>query len=374
MVDSPVTLRNLLRRLADWQAPDATIISAYLDLRPHAGGDNPNVRAGMTVLRDRLRQIERNFQEHTPAHETFAKDVERINALIDDRMPGVSGLAVFAAGGLGLEAAETRIPLNDEVEIAPHPMLVPLARLADAEQAVIALADTSTLRLFVHRSGALEETGLVDDDNDDYSKTEKGGWSQARYQRHVQEHREAFAKLAVEAIDELVGQEEARVLILAGDEVALPLIRDELPKPLAALDRGTLRLEMRATLKEVEAEVLPMLAAFRAQDAEDAADRLVGAALGDAMAVGGARATRNALMLGQALELVLDPAEVDGGDADPEELVRLAAGTDARIRFATDHEGLRRFGGVGALLRFRLDRPIDDPNVDVHALAGKATL
>src|SRR5215217_5421831 len=99
MVDSAVALRNTLRRLAEWEAPDATVISAYLDLRPH--GDNPNVRAGMVVLRDRLREIERSFEEHTPEHGDFAADVERINSFIDARMPDITGLAVFAGGGLG---------------------------------------------------------------------------------------------------------------------------------------------------------------------------------------------------------------------------------------------------------------------------------
>ena len=328
----------------------------------------------MVVLRDRLREIERSFEEHTPEHGDFAADVERINSFIDARMPDITSLAVFAGGGLGFETAETRLELPNDVTLAPHPRLVPMARLADHEQSVVALADTNTLRLFVLRSGALEEAGLIDDETDDYVKTEQGGWSQARFQRHVQEHRDAFARLAVEAIEQLVGLEEAQVLILAGDEVALPTLREQLPDRLEKMVRSTLKLEMRSQLREVEGEVLPMLARIRAEMAADAADRLVGAAKADAMAVGGVRATRNALMLGQAMELVLDPAQVNAGDGDVEQLIRLAAATDARIRFANDHDGLRSVGGVGALLRFRLDRPADDPNVDVRELAGKATL
>src|SRR5829696_5501885 len=273
MVESHLALRNTLRRLADWQAPNAIVISAYLDLRP--GGENPAMRPAQVVLRDRLREIERSYQEHTPEHAAFTADAERINTFIDERLPNIAGLALFAGAGLGFETAETRIELENEVSLAPYPVLLPLARLADSEQAVVALADTNTLRIFVHRSGALEEVGLVDDEPDDYSKTEAGGWSQARFQRHVQEHREAFARLAVEAIGEIVELESAQVLLIAADDVAMPVLRDELPKPLAAIFSGSFNIDMRATIREVEAQALPLLAAVRAEAAADAADRLV---------------------------------------------------------------------------------------------------
>jgi len=356
MVDSPVALRNSLRRLADWPTTYDGVLSAYLDLRPQAT-QNPNVRTGLVVLRDRLRDIRRDDGR---AADTLDGVADRIEAEIERRMPDVHGLAVFATPGGQLEVAETRRTLDNEVRRGARPHLWPLARLADAEQAAIALIDTNTLRLFVHRSGALEEMGLLDDSPQDYSQTSKGGWSQARFQRHVDAHREAFAKLAADAIDDIVELEDAEVLLLAGDEVAVPLLRDELPTRLLDMTRGTLRLGMRASLQEVEQDALPVLERLNADDATDAADRLVGATLAKGMGVGGIEQTRGALALGQALELVVD-SDLEAEDEVRDELVGLAAATDARVRFVADHTDLRDLGGVGALLRFRLDRPRNEP-------------
>ncbi|CAN5857237.1 hypothetical protein BH24CHL6_BH24CHL6_07110 [soil metagenome] len=356
-------LRDALRRLADWPATDLPVISAYLDLRPGSAGDNPQVRSGLVVVRDRLREIESELEPRTPAHDSLTADIERIDDYIENEaLPAARCLALFACHGLGerFEVLHTSVGLEDQVVSGGRPRLLQLARLGDEDQALVALADTNTLRLFALRSGALEEIGLLDDQADDYSQPSGGGWSQNRFQRHVQEHRQAFAELAAGAIDKVAQQEQARVLVLAGDEVALPLLTDALPQHLAERTRGSLRIDMRATPEEVEEEALAFLQTVHAADAEEAADRLVGAHRSAGLGVAGLDDTLQALRLGQVDEMLIDSsAEFDAESI--EEAIGLAATTDARIRFCTDHGGLRKLGGVGALLRFRLDGPVSDP-------------
>ena len=362
MPTTPAGIRRLLRRVADWPPSDLPVISAYLDLRPQATGQNPAVRSGQVVLRDRLREIERSLEDHTPGHESFGADAERITRFVEDgALPAAQGVAVFACSGEGrFESVVTGTEMANEVSVGRHPRLLQLARLADEEQAVVALADTNTLRLFTLRAGELEEVGLVDDEPDDYSKSEVGGWSQARFQRHVDEHRAQFAGLAAEAIEQLVAREDAGVVVLAGDEVAIPLLRHRLSQPVADKVRGTLRIELRATPEEVAAEALPFLDAVRDAALADAADRLVGAVRGDGMAVAGLEDTQRAVEQGQVMELLIDPA-ADFGEEEIESLIRQAVATDARVRFVEEHGGLRELGGVGGFLRFRLDRAADEP-------------
>jgi len=230
-----------LRELADWPATELPVISAYLDLRPQATGENPAVRSGEVVLRDRLRELERSFEDHTPAHDSFTADAERISRYVEDEaLPEAQGVAVFACDGESrFEALATASAFADDVAVGDLPRLLPLARLADHMQAVVALADTNTLRLFTVFGAHIEEAGLVDDDPDDYGKRSPGGWSQARFQRHVDEHREQLAELAAEAIEQVVARHDADVVVLAGDEVAVPILRDRLPQPVADKVRGT---------------------------------------------------------------------------------------------------------------------------------------
>jgi len=359
-------LRDALRRLADWPATEFPVLTAYLDLRPQSAGDNPQVRSGQVVLRDRLREIEREREPHSAAHESLLADAERIDRYIDEEaLPGARCLALFACHGAARrwEALHTSAVLEDDVHAGPLPRLLPLARLADQTESLVALADTNTLRLFALRSGALEEIGLLDDESDDYSQFCGGGWSQARFQRHVEEHRQAFAELAAKAIEDVAARENAQLIVLAGDEVAVPLLTDALPKPLAERTRGSLRIDSRASLEAVEEEALPFFETVRADEVEDAADRLVGAQRSGGLASAGLEQTLDALRIGQVAELIVD-ASAEFEQESIEEAIRLAASTAARIRFPSDHGGLRKLGGIGGLLRFDLEGPVSGAQPD----------
>jgi hypothetical protein len=366
-------LRTALRRLADWQSGAVPIVSAYLDLRPQP--ERPHVRPGLVMLRDGLADAIETFPEHSAQHVSLSAARERIDHHIDDDLlPGAVAVAIFA-GAEEFESVVTADRVDSDVTVGPRPKLLPLARLADFDPALVALADTNTLRIFAIRSGELIELGLLDDEPGDYQLTEAGGWSQARFQRHVKDHREQFAELGAQALEALAQREQATVLLLAGDDVAVPLLRDQLSKPMADMVRGVVRCELRATLEEVAEKCLPELERVRHEDANNAADLLIDAAEADGMGIFGAEETRRALELGQVYELVLDSGpEVELQEETAEDLVHLAAATDARIRFAADHAGLREREGVGGILRFRLDRAANEPVDEAAADGGAATV
>jgi len=83
------------------------------------------------------------------------------------------------------------------------------------------------------------------------------------------------------------------------------------------------------------------------------ADQVVAAVRSDGLGVAGLEATRRALGNGQ-VDLLLLEANTDVDDEQRNELIRLAAITGADVEVVEAHAGLTRFGGVGALLRYRL--------------------
>jgi len=320
-------------------------------------------------VRDRLREIDRSLPRHGELHDSFAADAARVEALLEDESNDPErGLAVFACRSAGLfESLRTWVPFEPRVELAAGPELLPLARFVDHEPALLALADTNTLRLFVSQPGHLVELPALDDEPDDYSHKETGDAAEAGFQRHVDDHRDKFAKRAARAIQAAFEREAVERVLLAGDDVAIPHLRDELPTAISDRVREVLRLERRATLDEIEAKALPAIESAEVGDARDAADRLMGAIGPRGLGVGGIDPTRQALAVGAGLELLLDAAIGDGAPADPagqagaevisessaNELVVLAARTGARITFVPAHDELRALGGVGALLRYR---------------------
>ena len=358
-------LRALLSRVAQFEPDGAPVVSAYLDLRPGAT-QNPTVRTGQVVLRDTLRDATDALGAHTPERESLEQDAEQIAAKLDELLPDARGAVFFACSSRDLFAwAATSAALSDDVSVGDTARVAPLARLADFEPAVVALVDSKTLRIFGLRSTELIELGLLDDDPD-FQRVQAGGWSQARYQRRVDERREAFAELAADAIEENAAAEDASIILIAGDDQSINRLREQLPSTIADKVRGTFAADIRATAEDLTELCRPELERIREEDAVDVCQRLIGAADGDGLGVANVEEVRAALGLGQVMELLIVDQAPDTGqpavdDEALEELVRLAVTTDARVRFVGFQEALLERGGIGAFLRFRLDRSINTP-------------
>jgi peptide chain release factor subunit 1 len=376
-------LQDVLRRLAEVEPSELPVLSVYLDIRPQATGNSPGRRAGLTILRDRLREIESTYWPRGDDFDSFTADRERIDAFIDTEAdPAAQGLAIFACHGSGLwEVIEAGVPFRDSVSAGPLPDLFQLARLLDQEEtAVVAVVDSSTARLFVTRAGLFEEVEGPDEPSVSFRKRSMGGWSQARYQRHIDKHRIDFAREAATEVEALVEREGARRLVLAGDEVAITPLMDHLSPSVKELVQEVARIDIKASSSDVIDEVRPVLERIEAEDGISVADRLIEAVRAGGLGVTGVEATRQALEIGAVDTLVLlalpgrppvpgdaqdardlaqrgdveDEAESSDLDLDARnELVRMAALTSAEVEVVDEHQALEHVGGVGALLRYQ---------------------
>jgi regulator of protease activity HflC (stomatin/prohibitin superfamily) len=100
-------------------------------------------------------------------------------------------------------------------------------------------------------------------------------------------------------------EEGAEEVVLAGDDVVMPLIREQLPKDLAARVIDVLHLDVRTPEHEVLAATLE---SFRLHDAQTDAERVrrvLDEHRANGLAVVGAHDTLAALQAGQVDELVI---------------------------------------------------------------------
>ncbi|HEX6796268.1 MAG TPA: hypothetical protein VF116_00990 [Ktedonobacterales bacterium] len=351
---------TLLRRLADFEPVDAPVLSIYLDMRPHAVGGRPALRDDVLRLGDRLRQIEKTFGPRGPDLDSFRADAARIETYLRDHYPAAAhGVAIFACSATNLfEVIEAGVSFEFQVSINNAPDLFQLARFVDDEEtAVVAIVDTNTVRLFVVRGGFVDEHEGLDEGGPHFHKTRLGGLNVARYQRHVEKHRTDFAREAAAEIALLVEREGASRVILAGNQVALPLLRNALSPRVLELEHGGARgLNLEVTRDVVVDEIAPILARAEAESERAIADQLVDAVRADALGVAGLEDTLQALEHAQVDVLVL--VGTAPLDADTRaNLVRLAVITGADVEVIEAHDVLERLGGIGALLRFRHEAP-----------------
>lgn len=146
-------------------------------------------------------------------------------------------------------------------------------------------------------------------------------------------------------------QEGAKRVILAGDEVAIPLLHRALSPQLEPLiHEDILRLDIRTPRHEVLPEIAPILAQEEEEKPHARAERLVEAVREQGLGVIGPQETRHALERGEG-EVLAEEAPLD--EQERNALVRLATLSGAEIDLVKGQETIQRVGGVGALLRYR---------------------
>jgi peptide chain release factor subunit 1 len=344
-------LQAQLDKLAAFDCGPYPVLSLYLDLRSnYRGRDNFE-----PFLRNELAERVATFAESGPERESLNRDVEKVRNHVVELDSALNGMAVFSCSGADFFEA---IPLlvapldGHHVHIGDQAHLYPLARLIDQYPRYLAvLADTHSARIFVFAANALEKLDHVEGVKTKRHKV--GGWSQARYQRHVENFRAQHAKEVADVVSRIAREESIEQIVIAGDEVIVLLLRAELPKDIAERVIDVVKLGIRAPQREV---LETTIAALRHKDAEtdrERVDELIGAYRGNGLGVAGLAKTRKAFELGQVDELLL-PGNADQiGREAADELIARASQTSATVRIIEDASLLAPLGGVGAFLRFR---------------------
>jgi len=350
---------SALDRLARFESSRFPVISLYLDARPDSRGRDhyqPFVRKELTAR-------QRTYALRSPERQSFDRDAERIQRWLETEVqPSSNAIAIFACSGesdffepMQLDA----FVAENQLSVSTAPQLFTLARLVD-ENPRYALVVTDTHSAQIH----VFAFGLRIDERDVESRTLPraggSGWSQMRYQRHVDELQKHHARELVERLEKVVDEDGVDHILLAGNEVSLPVIRHELSKRLQEKVVDLLHVDTHRPLAEIVREASGRLREHAAKTDAERVERLLGSFRAGGLATVGAEEVRRALELSQADE-VLVSATLDrngGGEAQAAaEIVAMARRTGAAVTFVEDPSLLESVGGVGASLRFRLSAP-----------------
>lgn len=342
-------LREQLDRLASIEP--GSIISLYLDLRPDHNGQRRHVD---TFLKTSFNEQTRSLTGETRI--AFENALQRVREYLSEQDPAAArAVAIFTSttGDL-FEVIPLSAPFDTpSMHVGSVPHLYPLARLNDQYPRYAALlVDTNSAQLYVFALGAPTRHEAVT--NEKTRRSQMGGWSQARYQRRAENFHKQHMKEVVDLLDKVVTEERLNHIVVACDEVAKPVLMEQLPKHLAekVIDVffvDVKSMEQHDVLKET-------MAALRREDAKTDAEhvqRMLDSWRAGGLAVAGIEATMRALDMRQVEELLI-AARPDRVNGPTDDLVAKAQQNSARIRFIEDDSLLADAGGVGALLRFKI--------------------
>jgi len=361
-------LHEQLDRLAEWDPGPFPVVSLFLNLQPDDRGRD----RFEPFLRNELDARLTTYGAQGPERASLEKDADRIRKYVGGVDPSANGLAVFSSSGADLfEAVPLAAPIAEHrLYISDQPHLYPLARLLDEyPRCAVLLADTHSARIFIFALNALERQAQIEGTKTKHHK--KGGWAQARYQRHTENYHLHHAKEVIDALARIVRDEAITSVLIAGDEAIVPLLREQMPKDLAERIVDVLKLDIRAPEREVLDATVAVIKEQTAESDRERVEALIGAYRGNGLAVVGVDAVRRALELGQVDELViaarpdaLDPAARSTTQREPsertaeeraaDELIVKARETAAKTRVIEDASLLAAVGGVAATLRFKL--------------------
>lgn len=363
---------------------DSRVISMYLDLDPSQEFAQASGRDSLvgSVVNEAAAQIERV----APSDErvSLREDLERVEDLLadlDDWGRDAASVAVFASSSRGLlRATKLSRPVATSVTVQEGAHLTPMIDVVRSGRWCVLLLDRSAARLFVGIPSRLEEIRDVDDDV--RGQHDAGGFSQARFQRRVEEEVDDHVEKMAGMLFDLLKLRGFDRLVVGASEEMTHRLTDHLHPYVA--DRLTARIDVdiqNVSTSDLEERVTDV-AELKDQERETQVLQRLRRELGTGgRAAAGLKPSLDALN-DASVELLLvqygfDYPGVrciacghlaDSGErcpADGEEMVTVSSIVDKAVErtyalsgdvLVMHRKELEDLGGIAALLRFNPDR------------------
>ena len=371
-----------LRELAEFRAEKGCAISLYVDLDPST---TPTAGDAATRISALLNDGERHSADNNRGltHDqrlALKKDFERIREWFSNEFDrdGARGLAVFTAGldnmwrpRALIESVPDRVRVGREFHLAP---LVPL--VGRGEGALVAFVGRERGDLFRLRSGRLDE--IVDRTDEVPGRHDQGGWSQSRFQRHIEKLVAEHLKEVADDIDRRVRRMRSPKVIVVSTEETRAELEELLSSETKNVVVGWTTAEAHASPQDLLELTSPILDEARAKDESGLMERWrEGAGRGGRAATGWAETLEAAsdarvdvLLFEEGADheawqcpacgrlsasggqCPLDGTETEHRDDGLDLAVHQTVAHGGTVWAVTAHEDLGPAEGVGALLRY----------------------
>ena len=368
---------DILRELASFRAARGRAVSLYVALDPSAAINPGDVQTRANSLLSEARaEIDADGLSHDQ-REALKADLERIDGFFQDLdRDGVRGMAVYASKLDGVwrtlrlpEPIADAVKVNDGFHLSP---LVPLLRGLDGT--LVVQVGREQGRVFRLDRGQLRE--VADRTEDTPGQHDQGGWSQARYQRHIEKLVHEHLKHVADELERRKRGGAPRIVLVGPEEMKSDFV-DTLSKETQQAIVGWAHAEAHANAPELLEAVAPLLEDALAEEESEIVEAWrESAGKGGRAASGWAETLEAASDARVETLLVQDGAEqsayacpkcgraqLEGGDCpldgtpmEPDEgldlAVRLTLANGGSVVPVSQRQDLAPVGGIGALLRF----------------------
>jgi peptide chain release factor subunit 1 len=289
------------------------------------------------------------------------------------------GLAIFSCQEAGLWQVY-RLPVEvPEVCVVNHiPHVSPMLKLVDeSKKYCVVLADKEKARLFTMYLGQITEGVDLFDVVPGWHK--QGGWAQARFQRHIDDHVNRHLKNVADAIFDYYKAEGFGHLIIGGPPEVRARLARILHSYLQRLVAGSIAVEVLANPDDILKVAKTIETETEEMEQADIVERVLSGSAQGHPTITGFKENLKALRAGRVHTLVLvEGRQVSGAYCDKcgniedsdaeacdacetvlsdtsdvsERLATLAVEHDSEVKYVRGGLGLEDRGGVGSILRW----------------------
>ena len=320
-----------------------------------------------------------------PVLTVLQREHDRVLEFLKDYKPAGRGLVIYSSTPADIwEVIPLDVMVPTLVSAGSTPDTTALARVVDEyPRMAVVLLDGGDARIYAAEQGRQQKTAHTNSDLP--SRQEQGGWSQARYERHVEFHYSMHLKDVAEKLLALARERPFDRLVLVGVEGATAEFESLLPEPVRQRLAGRLTADFK---QEGDDAILARARQLCEEDERSAeialVDRVRGLAEAEGRGALGIDDSLQALVEGRVDTLVVADGMTQDGtlclncdyfaaskfkrcpacsneqledlpDAIEYAVARaMLSGSQVNILFNGGREMLLARGGIGAILRYAL--------------------
>ena len=365
-----------LTRLAALQS-DEGILSVYLNIAPRFGADP---RYPVTACKSHLSRAQRRIKDADQLA-VLEREKERVLRFLEDWTPTGRSVAIFSCQPAEVwEVVLLDVMVPNSVSVDTTTTTTLLTRVLDEyPRFAVAIVHRDKAQIYLSQQRTVEEASDIT--NDVPGQHKQGGWSQARFERHIEFKVTTHLKQVVEALEAVAEELPFTQLAVGGGEEAVNELIGLLPSELSQKVIGTFPVDVK---HETETELLDRARAVRIEAERQVEEELIEQIVNEAKSGGqgalGVEATLAAALEGRIHILALAEGASQagsacsgcdyfaptsfascplcGGEAEQTDVVDRAVekafldGARIETVFGEAKERLVAEGGVGAVLRY----------------------
>lgn len=252
-----------IRKLVDRTGDGAPVTSVYLNTDGARFPRPADYEARLDGLLRGVRRTADSFDEGR--RDAVLADADAVSRWVRSEFQrgDVRGVGLFSSRGEIFERIEVAIGVRNTTRVNDTPYVVPLEVLLGRHHHIgMVVIERNKARVLRYRLGRLQQyTGLT---SDVHRQHEQGGWSQARFQRSVDNEVHQHMKEAAEIVRQAHAAEAFDALVVAGPheeavdfiKVLHPTVRDLVHGDPLSINLNATGDQLRERLAQVEQDLV----------------------------------------------------------------------------------------------------------------------